>query len=888
MTFSPGTRVGPYEVTAQIGAGGMGEVYRATDINLKRAVAIKVLPASLAADPDRLARFQREAEVLAALNHPNIAHIHGLERSAGVTALVMELVDGPTLAERIAEGPIPLDDALAIAKQIADALDSAHEQGIVHRDLKPANIKVRSDGTVKVLDFGLAKAMSPVGAAEPATVAPVSAVTSPAMTQLGILLGTAAYMAPEQASGRPVDKRADIWAFGVVLWEMLAGKQMFEGETISHVLAAVLTREPDLTVVSPRVRHLLTRCLERDPRRRLRDIGDAMSLVSAVETSVDGADGDALVSAGRRRWLSVGGWAVAGVLAVTLGAVAWLTPSETIGAGPPVVRFQIERTSDVYNRTATAFAVSPDGLLLAYYGTGSDGPQTLLVRTLATGEVREVRRATSASVPIPNSLFWSYDGRQLVRGTASGTQVFDLVAGTTRRLCDCRWIGGSWNRDGTILLGGFGAGRGISRLSPGDRDPIAITKVDESRGQSDAWPAFLPDGRRFLFTRQSADGEMATYVGSLDGDAPKRISDGSGRVLVPAAAGPYVLAIDASGLVAQPVDLGSLRVTGPAKTVVAGAIAVSASETGVLATSAQGSRPQTIATWFDRKGTPLGQVGEAALIEGIAISPDGRKLAVTEAGGALGQRNAIWLRDFTSGARTRLTFEASSAPVWSPDGTTIAFTSLRDGVNRLHQRAADGTGGPTPLFAYAGNAWVNDWSADGRFVIYSTPRAGKTIGNDLWSVPMSNGMERKPVPYLATDFLEQQAQFSPDGRFVAYGSDQSGTWEIYVQPFPNASDGKWMVSSGGGVEPRWSRDGKELLYFAGQTLMAVPVNLRPTFSNGAPTALFDAPIQPAYTADSHRWQVAPDGKRFLLLVNGGKGEAPPLDVVVNWPALLKK
>jgi Tol biopolymer transport system component len=583
---------------------------------------------------------------------------------------------------------------------------------------------------------------------------------------------------------------------------------------------------------------------------------------------------------------------VAGVLAAGFVVVALFPPAAKVETNPPIVQFQIERTSDVYNRTTTAFAVSPDGLMLAYYGAGSDAPQSLLVRTLATGEVRTVQG--SASIILQgNSLFWSPDSRQLVRGTATGAQVFDVSAGTARPLCDCRYVGGSWNREGVILLGGFGnESGGIRRLSVGDRTQVPITKVDASRGEQDTWPVFLPDGRRFLFTRSTPGVGVATYVGGLDGDAPKRIVDGSIRSVVPAAGGrgSYLLSIDAAGLVAQPFDLSAMSVTGAATTVMAGATAASASENGVLATSAAGSRPRTIPTWFDRRGTSLGQVGEAGFIEAVALSPDGRKLAVSESSsGPGGQVSAIWLRDVVSGARTRLTFnpDNDSTPVWSPDGNTIAFSSRHNGVALPYQRAANGTGNEIPLFAYERNAFTNDWSSDGRWVIFSTPKPNGG-GNDLWTVPMEGERARKPVPYFVGSAIQQQAQFSPDGRFVAYGSAQSGAWEIYVQPFPNASEGKWMVSSGGGVEPRWSRDGKELFYFSGQTLMAVPIGMRPTFSNGAPVALFDAPVQAGYTSDSHRWQVAPDGKRFLLLANAGKDQASPLDVVVNWPALLRK
>jgi Tol biopolymer transport system component len=427
-------------------------------------------------------------------------------------------------------------------------------------------------------------------------------------------------------------------------------------------------------------------------------------------------------------------------------------------------------------------------------------------------------------------------------------------------------------------------------VSASDRTRVAVTKVDASRGEQDVLPAFLPDGRRFLFTRFVPGAALAIYIGTLDGDAPKRLMEGSRGIVVPGAGGPHLLWIDAAGLNAQAFDVNTLKVTGAPTIVVAGAAALSASENGILATSLAGSRPRTVPTWFDRKGTALGAVGDASLIEGIALSLDGRKLAVSDnVSGARGA-NDIWLRDLVSGARTRITFgpEARSAPLWSPNGSRIVFSAPRDGVMRPHERAADGTGGEMPLFAWDRQSYANDWSSDGHSVIFSTLKPGTASDNDLWVVRMDDGADRKPVPYLVAPGKQQQAQFSPDGRFVAYGSDQSGAFEIYVQPFPNASDGKWMVSSGGGIEPRWSRDGKELFFFAGQTLMAVPVSVQPTFSSGPPVALFDAPVQSGYTNDSHRWQVSPDGKRFLLITNAGQDQAPPLDVVVNWQAGLKK
>ena len=886
MSLTPGTRLGPYEVRSSIGAGGMGEVFRATDTRLKREVAIKVLPRALASDAGRLARFQREAEVLASLNHPRIAAIYGLEEGDGLKALVLELVEGETLADRIARGAMPVDEALEVARQIADALDAAHEKGIVHRDLKPANVKLTADGQVKVLDFGLAKAMDADSSADAVTGLSMSpTMTSPAMTQMGMILGTAAYMSPEQARGRPVDARADIWAFGVVLYEMVTGAALFAGDTVTDVLAAVVTKEPDWSRVPAQLTALLKRCLEKDPKRRLRHIGDLDLLLTPAAWATDAV-------APARRVASAAGWVLAAALLAGLIAAIWLRPAPTPAAERDPVRFRIERPPDVYNRTASAFAVSPNGELLAYYAAGADGPQTLFVRTLATGEARAVTGSATAT-PQANSLFWSPDSRQLVRGTAAGGQVFDIAGGTMRALCECRYAGGSWNRDGTILLGAFGRGvsRGIRRLAPGDRTPTEITVGDATREVVDEWPVFLPDGRRFLFTRSTPGMGDATYIGTLDGGEPVRIADGSRRVFVPAAGGrgAYLLGIDATGLVAQPFDPVSMRVTGAATMIIGGAMAVSASEQGVLATSVAGSRPLTMPTWFDRGGTSRGQVGQPGFIEAIALSSDGRKLATAQTSdGTTGAQ--VWVDDLGSGVRTRSTFSGrgNSTPVWSPSGTTLAFTSGRDGINLPYQRAADGTGGEGPLFAYDWHAWVNDWSRDGHWVIFSTPPRAREGSNDLWAVPMTGSAERKPVPYLVGPGTQQQAQFSPDGRFVVYGSDESGTFELYVQPFPDASAGKWLISNGGGSEPRWSRDGKELFYFAGQALMRVAVTLTPTFSAGSPTVLFEAPILPGYSQDSHRWQLAPDAQRFLLLADSGKGQGTPLDVIVNWTALLPK
>ena len=489
-------------------------------------------------------------------------------------------------------------------------------------------------------------------------------------------------------------------------------------------------------------------------------------------------------------------------------------------------------------------------------------------------------------------MFWSTDSKQLVQATQSGAFVVDVSNGVARHLCDCRFTGGSWNRNGVILLGSAGGAEGIRRVSLNDFTPVQITTVDASRGDHDGWPVFLPDGQHFLFTRVTPGVGEATYVGSLDGGAPSRLADGSRRVFIPSSSGrgAFLAGIDSSGVIVQAFNLDTMTITGTATTVLPGATAVSGSENGVLAASAAGVRPRTIPTWFDRRGASLGPAAESGFIESVALSTNGRKLVVADVtDGAAGQQNDLRVRDLATGANTQLTFnpDNDSTPVWSPDGTRIAYTSRRAGVSLPYQRSADGTGNETPLFPYERDAYANDWSSDGRWLLFTSRKPGSTADNDLWVVSIAGGITGRPVPYLIAPGRQQQAQLSPDGRFVAYGSDQSGAFEIYVQPFPDASQGKWIVSRGGGVEPRWSRDGKALFFFSGQTLMEVPVNLQPTFSNGAPAALFDAAIQAGYINDSHRWQLAPDAKRFLLLTPAGQQQAPPLEVIINWPALLR-
>jgi Tol biopolymer transport system component len=877
-----------------LGAGGMGEVYRAMDTKLGREVALKVLPAAVAADVDRMARFTREAQVLATLNHPHIAMIYGVEDAGGTRALVMELVEGPTLADRIDAGPIPVDESIAIAREIAEALEAAHEKGIVHRDLKPANIKVTPEGKVKVLDFGLAKAM-----AENSMVSdPVNSPTlTIAATQAGIILGTAAYMPPEQARGKAVDRRADIWAFGVVLYEMLTGARGYSGDTAAETLAAVIKDELDWSKLPPEtpayVRRLLKRCLDKDPRKRLRDIGEARIMLEEGDKGLGEAPVSQPVAAAppppAPRKLP---WALAGALLVTAAALAFVHFTEK-PAPPRVLRYSLELPE---KSAVHSFAASPDGRTVVF-AAGAQGKRQLWVRSLDTLEAHALPGTDGAQYP-----FWSPDNRSIAFFADAKLKKISAAGGPAQSLCDAaNGRSGSWNREDILLFAPSPNG-GLQRVPAAGGVPVYVTKTKFDH----RFPVFLPDGQHFLYVVSldpDANGN-GLFIGSLDGKLNRRLmADQSSALYLPPSAGQrlgHLLLVRDSTLMAQPFDTGRLQLAGDifpvAEHVSFGAnnnfAPITASESGLMIYQSfrtVGGTSRLL--WFDRSGKQTGIAAETAEYSFVKLSPDEKTLALSRMNGSPGAANVtadLWLRDLARGTETRFTFHASEndGPVWSPRGDRIAFTSNRPGHYDLFIKAASGTGADEPLLATANNKIAYDWSRDGRFLMYAeADPKGKT---DLWALPMDGPPEaRKPVPFLQTEFNEIQAQFSPDGHWVAYTSDESGRREVYVRPFP-AADGKWKVSTDGGEEPRWRADGKELFFLASDgRLHAVSVRAatapKSAFELGAPEPLFEPRID---TQSGNNlgisYEVSADGKHFLVVSSNGAQSDLPLTVVANW------
>ena len=895
MALTTGSRLGPYEIADLIGEGGMGQVYRATDTHLKRTVALKVLPEAMASDAERLARFQREAEVLARLNHPQIAQIYGLEKSDTAIALVMELVEGLTLEERIAQRPIAVDEALPIAKQIAEALEAAHDQGIIHRDLKPANIKLRPDGSVKVLDFGLAKAIEGAGQTGASgrsggNLANSPTITSPAMTQVGTILGTAAYMSPEQAKGRAVDRRADVWSFACVMYEMLTGRRAFAGDDVAEVLAAVIKSEPDWNLVpstvSPTLRLYLQRALAKDPRMRVQSVGD---LRLAIEGAFDSPSAMPVQHGKTARPTSALrrlAWAASGLfvgVALTLGALN--LRSET----PPgrLTRFEIAPPTGLdysFSPSYADIAISPSGSPVVYSaGNIAAGELSIAVRHL---DQLQSARLTQVFGESP---FMSPDGDWVGFVSYGKLQKVPVEGGAAINICDVTGglRGATWTEGNTIVFGHSNL-TGLWQVPAGGGKPVQITKSET--GTSHLFPEALPGNKAVLFTMWPGSNDSAS-IGVLD------VATGTTRVLVQGGTYPkfvksgHIVYVDRGALRAVAFDVDRLAVMSEPVTLLDGVLTkptgasnFAVADDGTLAYVAGGFSGDNSLVWVDRQGhqEPLTGLSRQNY-QIVRVSPKGTHL-VTD----FGQPRDVWSYDITRGTAVRVTTDPSDDqfPTWSPEGERIVFTSNRSGRPEIYSQLLDGSGTAERVFERPesqGRLQAEAWSKDGRTLLLTDALGGSTTS----SIQLDG--DRRYVPLPPSKFIEGGAAVSPDGHWIAYQSNRSGAMAVYVERYPERRSLQ-KVSPSGGFAARWAPDGKELYYLNldGRSLMAVPVSTGETLKMGTERKLFDGSFRTSGPG-IRPYDVTPDGKRFVMIREDSTGsESPRLIVVQHWTEELKR
>lgn len=900
MPLSEGTRLGPYEILAPIGAGGMGEVYRARDTRLDRTVAVKVLPSHLSFSPTLKQRFEREARSVSSLNHPNICALYDVGQQDGADYIVMEHLEGETLAERIERGPVPVRETIAIVIQIADALDKAHKQGVIHRDLKPGNIMLTKSGA-KLLDFGLAKSVGPGGSpGAPAGMTMSPTMTSP-LTAEGSIVGTFHYMAPELLEGGEADARSDIFAFGLMLYEMLTGKKAFGGKTQASLIAAILKETPRpltslLPVTPPALERLVQTCLEKDPEDRRQTMHDVLLelkwIAEAGPEAGVGASGAATAPGRERIWMGV-----SAALAVVAVAAIVITIARAPGDAPSGIERPIHAAllpppggSFVsVGGTAGPVEISPDGTRLVFGAATADGGHRLYLRSLESGAVVPLQGTEGGARP-----FWSPDSRfigffaggKLKKLELAGSTVLTIAAAADGR-------GGAWNENGTIVFAPSFRGA-LLKIPATGGDPDPVTELDTSRVQgTHRYPVFLPDQKHFLYLARSTVAgtpeDTKIYAGSLDGGDAKEIIKAESNAVY---ANGYLLFTRERTLLAQGFDPDTLEVKGD-PVAIANDIQVdsvysravfSASPNGVLVYQTGQFEDKSRLVWLDPKGEELGTLGDPAAFLTLQISPDGGQViaSITEPGPG---RN-LWLYDRERGVRTRLTFTpdvVDAYGVWSPSGDELVFTSTQVGPMQIFRKSTSGSGEAVRMVEESADAYPTSWSRDGRFVLYTALGHGPSdSARDIWYLSVEEG--GKPTPYIQTRFEEDSARFSPDDAWVAYVSDQSGRNEVYVAPFPDPS-GRWQVSTNGGTLPRWRGDGREIYYLSPEgEMMAAQVDALPGgFRVGQPRALFRAQI---HAGAWEAYDVTADGKRFLVNTRFGQANLSPMTLVLNWTAQL--
>jgi Tol biopolymer transport system component len=895
LALTLGARLGHFTIVRLLGTGGMGEVYEARDAKLGRSVAVKVLSDPVLQSPDHLARFEREARLLASLNHPNIATIYGIEEADGVRFLVLELVPGETIADLLKKGSMDVAKALSLFRQVAEALETAHESGVIHRDLKPANVKVTPVGQVKVLDFGLAKAFADPASSADGTLETLTRHED--LTREGRILGTPAYMSPEQARGKAVDRRTDVWAFGCCLYEALTGRRTFEGETHTDRIAAILSRDPDWGALPPqtppRIRDLLRRCLQRDPQRRLRHIGDARIEIEEALAEPAGSAPSAAAPAPKLepRWRRVLPWGLAvaaGVVAVAL----FQARGRSAPAASPLMRFAIALppTAPLDLGEHTALAFSPDGKQLVYVasdqlGRSPAGAPQLYVRVMDRLEARPIAGTEGAAGP-----FFSPDGQWIGFFAVADRALkrVSIAGGAPLTVCDVSPVvrGASWAPDDTIVLAPTQASE-LYRVPASGGKPQPLTTLDKTTGeQAHLWPEVLPGGKAVIFTVKTAESfdEARIAVQPLGRPGKPKILIRGGAHARWAPSGHIVYA-RAGELLAVPFDLERLEVRGAPLQVAQGVsmdprtgaahFALSSSGTLAYVPGGAGGIARSL-LWVDRRGNarPITETRRAYLHP--ALSPDGQRLAVTIEGAS----QDIWVDDLSRGTLTRLTFEADEEinPVWTRDGARLALSIIRPGRDpALFWAPADGSGPPEPLLEAGPARFPTSFSPRDRVLAY-TEEQGRGIA-DVWLLPLDD--RAHPRPFLSAPFQESAATFSPDGAWIAYVSNESGRNEVYVQPYPGPG-AKRQISTEGGTSPVWAASGRELFYRNGDAMMSVGVTTRPRFSAGSPQVLFRGSYEePARTDWSRNYDVAPDGQRFAM-IRGEETAPAQIYVVLSW------